>query len=222
MEQFFVIIAFLIFWVVRGVAGAGKRRLPGEDPYSDTGPGGAIDITGATRNKTLEAQQRAIEALQRWEARQGLSPGREATERPASPAVPAASRTRVGRPASTTSRRAARERKEAYADIARMLDPGEQPRRGSRDRPRFEVRKEAPPQPTDPAPRPARADRETPWKSPPVPAEEPRKPGTDTKAARPGSQASSAEKQLARLERLPLAARAVVYSEILGRPRSLS
>ena len=220
MEQFFVIIAFLIFWVVRGVAGAGKRRLPGEDPYSDTGPGGAIDITGATRNKTLEAQQRAIEALQRWEARQGLSQGRDAPERPASPAVPAASRTRVGRPASTTSRRAARERKEAYADIARMLDPGEEPRRGSRDRPRFEVTAPAAAQSAVPVQREARPAREAARTSPSAQADAPRPP--EARTAKRRGPATPAERQLARLERLPLAARAVVYSEILGRPRSLS
>ncbi|MBT8462076.1 MAG: hypothetical protein KJO44_06085, partial [Gemmatimonadetes bacterium] len=115
MEQFFVILAVIVFWVFRGVAGS-QRRVPGQDPYESEsmGPGGHIDISGTTRQKTLESQQRAIEALRRWEAKQGLSSAKTDSGQPQpreAPPVPAVSRTRVGRPATAGSRAAAWKRK---------------------------------------------------------------------------------------------------------------
>ena len=72
MEQVFVIIAVVIFWIFNGVAGA-QKRLPGQDPYDSEPLGGPIDIPGTARQKTVDSQQRALQALQRWEAKQGLS-----------------------------------------------------------------------------------------------------------------------------------------------------
>ncbi|MGB5674100.1 MAG: hypothetical protein WBO43_06090, partial [Gemmatimonadota bacterium] len=125
MEQVFVIIAVIVFWIFKGVAGT-QRRLPGQDPYDSEPLGGPIDISSTARQKTLESQQRAMEALQRWEAKQGLASGKSDPGRAAGAgSVPATARTRVGRPATTSLRAAARQRREAFADIARMLDPAQ-------------------------------------------------------------------------------------------------
>lgn len=214
MEQFFVIIAIVVFWIFRGVAG-NQRRLPGQDPYDDeaTGPGGHIDISGAAQQKTLESQQRAMEALQRWEAKQQLSSGKGESPRPVSlKSVPAASRTRVGRPATSRSRAAARQRKEAFTDIARMLDPVQQTPSAQAAKPaavrirsdaalrRESVREEEAAQEEATSLRVAAAQE----------------------AAAPGDEKATPLSALARLEKLPLAARAIVYSEILGPPRSVS
>jgi hypothetical protein len=232
MEQVFVIIAVVIFWIFKGVAGA-QRRVPGEDPYDSEPLGGPIDIPGTARQKTLESQQRALEALQRWEEKQRLSggyggPAREGPEAiPA--AVPAASRTRVGRPATSTQRAAARQRKEAFADIARMLDPAQAAGATSAQRSGREVSspasrppdREAPRRVSDRRPSDAAIRREAEHQ-----VEEARRTEAAQEAAadaKAGKTAGAAPPSgLARLEALPLAARAIVYGEILGRPRSLS
>ena len=111
MEQVFVIIAVIVFWIFRGVAGAQRRGLPGQDPFEDfgSGAGGPMDISGATRQQTLDAQERAIEALRRWEAKQGLSRREQGAAAPiATEAVPAASRTRAARPARIAGRTSGR------------------------------------------------------------------------------------------------------------------
>jgi hypothetical protein len=138
MEQVFVIIAVVIFWIFKGVAGT-QRRVPGQDPYESEPLGGPIDIPGTARQKTVESQQRALEALQRWEAKQGLSAGKSDPERAASGSVPAASRTRVGRASSSSRREASRQRREAFADIARMLDPAQASSATPARRPGFEA-----------------------------------------------------------------------------------
>ena len=228
MEQVFVIIAVVIFWIFKGVAGT-KRQVPGQDPYDSEPLGGPIDISGAARQKTLESQQRAMEALQRWEAKQGLSGGKGDPARAASAeAVPAAARTRVGRPATTRSRSAARQRKEAFADIAGMLDPAQASSATPARRPSFEVSTPASSPPDREAPRPG-ADRR--------PSDAATRRDTAHKdeearreiAAEQSSAATKARKErvakasgLARLESLPLEARAIVYAEILGPPRSFS
>ncbi len=219
MEQVFVIIAVIVFWIFKGVAGT-QRRVPGQDPYDSEPLGGPIDISSTARQKTLESQQRAMEALQRWEAKQGLASGKSDPGRAAGAgSVPATSRTRVGRPATTSLRAAARQRREAFADIARMLDPAQAS--GATPAP-------ASPPPDREAPRPV-ADRR--------PSDAAMKRDAAHKveearlaiAAEQSSVATKARKEraakasgLARLESLPLAARAIVYAEILGRPRSLS
>lgn len=212
MEQFFVIIAIVVFWIVRGVAG-NQRRLPGQDPYDgeSVGPGGHIDISGTAKQKTLESQGRALEALQRWEAKQGLS--RDPGESAQPESVPAAARTRVGRPAPTSGRAAARQRKEAFADIARMLDPGQQTSPAPREAKPAAVRIRSDAALRRDSVREDEAAQEE-AASLRVAAREAAGSGRDEKAGPLST--------LARLEKLPLAARAIVYSEILGRPRSLS
>jgi hypothetical protein len=214
MEQFFVILAIIVFWVFRGVAGS-QRRVPGQDPYESesNGPGGHIDISSAARQKTLESQQRAIEALQRWEAKQGLSAAKGDPGRPGeAPGVPAISRTRVGRPATAGSRAAAWKRKEAFADIARMLDPAEQTSPVPAAKPAAErtrsdaaLRRES-----------VREDKAA------QKVEASRRAAAAQEAAASGDEKTAPLSTLDRLEKLPLAARAIVYAEILGPPRSLS
>jgi len=235
MEQVFIVIAVVIFWIFKGVAGS-QRRVPGQDPYDSEPLGGPIDISGAARQKTLESQQRAIEALQRWEEKQGLSAGEGDAGRAAvAEAVPAASRTRVGRPATIRSRTAASQRKEAFADIARMLDPGQPPGGTPATRSRFEVSTPPTPPPvqavarttrpaTDRRPSDAALRRERAKKD-----EAARKEAADreTAAEKKATAVAWGDRAappsiLARIESLPFAARAIVYAEILGRPRSLS
>ena len=227
MEQVFVIIAVIVFWIFKGVAGT-QRRLPGQDPYDSEPPGGPTDNSSTARQKTLESQQRAMEALQRWEAKQGLASGKSDPGRAAGAgSVPATSRTRVGRPAASTRRAAAGQRREAFADIARMLDPEQASGAAPARRPSFEVSTPAPTDRETPRPvsgrRPSdaamkrdaahkveEAHREAAARE----AASDAKAGKTVRAARPTG--------LARFESLPLAARAIVYGEILGRPRSLS
>ena len=227
MEQFFIVIAVLIFWIFKGVARA-QRRVPGQDPYESEplSPAGSPDVASATRRGTAEAQERAIEALRRWEEKQGLSSGQEVSRR--DERVPAASRTRVGRSTTFLGRAAERQRKQAYGDIARMLDPSRQGERAAalRVRPSAETPVPAAPpavretgartsetrddQPSrSVAPKPAR----------PEPAERDRSTTSQDAYSLSGSSAGGA---LSRIEALPLAARAIVYSEIFGRPRYLS
>ena len=224
MEQVFVIIAVVIFWIFKGVAGS-QRRMPGQDPYDSEPLGGSIDIPGTARQKAAESQQRALEALQRWEAKQGLSAGKSAP----GPAVPAASRTRVGRPSTSSRREAARQRKEAFADIARMLDPAASPGATPARRPSFKVStpvsssddRDAPRPVSDRRPSDAAMRREAEHE-----LEEAQRATVAQEAAadaNAGRRAGAAPRSgLARLESLPLAARAIVYGEILGRPRSSS
>lgn len=228
MEQVFIIIAVILFWIFKGVAGT-QRRVPGQDPYDAdfSSPG---DLTSTTRRKTVEAQKAALEALQRWEEKQRLSSGYGGPPQSADPgSVPAASRTRVGRPASFSSRRGEQQRRDAFADIARMLDPERPADATPARRPSFEV--SAPPPPPE-APRPvadrrpsdAALQRDSDRKDEAAHKEaaarrsaseqEARASGTGDRVAGPSA--------LARLESLPLAARAIVYAEILGPPRSLS
>jgi len=229
MEQVFIIIAVVIFWIFKGVAGA-QKRLPGEDPYDSEPLGGPIDIPGTARQKTLDSQQRALEALQRWEAKQGLSAARRSDPKPAVPgAVPAASRTRMGRLSTSSRREAARQRKEAFGDIARMLDPAQSPGTTRAGRPSFQVGtppsssddRDAPRRVSDRRPSDAAMRREAEHQVEEAQqATAAREAAADAKAGRSASAAPPSG--LARLESLPLAARAIVYGEILGRPRSLS
>lgn len=228
MEQFFIIIAVIVYWIFRGVAGAQRRGLPGQDPSEDFGSraGGTTDIAGATRQQTLDAQERAIEALRRWEAKQGLSRREQAAGGPTvTQPVPAASRTRAARPARISSQTTAeRKRRKAYADIARMLDPGAAAGQASPSSQRFQVA--PPPEATgDPASSASwdagvrEGDRH---ESAQAPAAASRRERSRPAAAVAPVARSSRKSGLPRLEELPPAARAIVYSEILGRPRSLS
>ena len=242
MEQFFIVLAILAVWVFRGVAGA-SRRNPGESGDADgaLGPAGTMDVTATTRQRSLEAQQRAIEALQRWEAKQGLG-SRDPQEREVPTPAPrefAAGRTRTARPAQFSRRTTAeRKRREAYAEISRMLDPAPSDRRSS-ERRGFEV-----PRTADPAPEVARAQPrvvslEDPAELEALAARRERSssseaaprgsdPGDRPQVTRLGKPKRGAERGrgtaragLPRLEGLPLAARAMVYAELLGPPRSL-
>jgi hypothetical protein len=220
MEQVFVIIAVIVFWIFKGVAGT-QRRLPGQDPYDSEPLGGPIDISSTARQKTLESQQRAMEALQRWEAKQGLASGKSDPGRAAGAgSVPATSRTRVGRPATTSLRAAARQRREAFADIARMLDPAQAS--GATPAPASALPdREAPRPVADRRPSDAAIKRDAAHKVEEAHRETAAlEAAADAKAGRTARTAPPSG--LARLESLPLAARAIVYAEILGRPRSLS
>jgi hypothetical protein len=228
MEQVFVIIAVVLFWIFKGVAGT-QRRVPGQDPYESEPLGGPIDIPGTARQKTVESQQRALEALQRWEAKQGLSAGKSDPERAASGSVPAASRTRVGRASSSSRREASRQRREAFADIARMLDPAQASSATPARRPGFEASapvsvphvREAPRRVSERRPSDAAIRREAEHQVEEAErATAVREAAADAKAGR--SSRAAPPSGLARLESLPLAARAIVYGEILGRPRSFS
>ena len=229
MEQVFVIIAVVIFWIFKGVAGS-QRRLPGQDPYDSEPLGGSIDIPGTARQKAVESQQRALEALQRWEAKQGLSAGKSDPGGVASAgSVPAASRTRAGRPATSNHRAAARQRKEAFADIARMLDPAASPGATPARRPSFKVSTPVSSSDDRDAPRPV-SDRRPSDAAIRREAEHQIEEARRTEAAQEAATGEKAGKKagaappsgLARLEALPLAARAIVYGEILGPPRSFS
>ena len=228
MEQVFVIIAVVVFWIFRGIAGGQRRGVPGQDPFEDLGggAGGSRDIAGATRQQTLEAQERAIEALRRWEAKQGLSRREQGTAAPAATeAVPAASRTRAARPARIASRTTAgQKRRKAYADIAQMLDPGPSAGQASPHRQRFEVAPRAESEATSDRASSAlwdagvkEGDRHESAGAVAASRRERNKPGA---AVAPVAR-SSRKSGLPKLESLPLAARAIVYAEILGRPGSL-
>jgi len=241
VEQFFVIIIVVRVWMFRGVAGA-QRRLPRQGPFDDesVGSGGRIDVAGATRQRTLESQQRALEALRRWEAKQGLGPRPEratgdapmTTITPEAPRVPATARTRAARPPSFARHTTAdRKRREAYAEIARMLDPGQARRTSQGRRTPFEVAGPAGPD-TDEAPTGDVASLENPAELQAVrnrreraaaarkAAEADRTPSSAT--GRPPGASRGRATGLARLEQLPLAARAVVLAEILRPPPSFS
>jgi len=228
MEQVFIIIAVLVFWIFKGVARA-QRRVPGQDPYESEplSSAGRPDVVGATRRATPEAQERAIEALRRWEEKQGLSTGQEVSRSDES--VPAASRTRVGRSTTFLGRAVERRREQAYAEIASMLDPSRQGERPAalRVRPLVETPAPAAPRPVaretgarTPETRDDRPSRSVaPKPSKPEPAELDRSTPLPDAYSLSGSSAPGA---LSRIEALPLAARAIVYSEIFGRPRYLS
>lgn len=228
MEQIFIVIVVLIFWIFKGVARA-QRRVPGQDPYESEplDHAGSPDVVRATRRGTVEAQERAVEALRRWEEKQGVSPGQEVSRRDES--VPAVSRTRVGRSTTFLGRAAERRRKQAYGDIARMLDPSMRGERAAalRVRPSVEMPAPAAPAPaaSETGPRTSDTRDDQPSRSvAPKPSKlEPAERGhsTASRGAYSLSQ-SSARGALSRIEALPLAARAIVYSEIFGRPRYLS
>jgi hypothetical protein len=224
MEQVFIILAVLLFWIFKGVAG-GQRRVPGQDPYDgdSSSPGGPRDIAGATRQKTLEAQQVALEALQRWEEKQKLSSGYGGPAQAAPGSVPAASRTRIGRPAAITGRGAERQRREAFADIARMLDPGQPAGSAPARRSSLEVSTPARPV-ADRRPSDAAMKRDAARKDEAALKEAAAQESAASQEARASGRSDkvATPSVLAKLESLPLAARAIVYSEILGRPRSLS
>ena len=224
MEQVFIVIAVLIFWIFRGVAGA-RRRAPGQDPYESESlsPTERPGIAGPTRRGVAEAQQRALEALQRWEEKQGLPPGQDASRR--AETEPAASRTRAGRPATFQDRAAERQRQQAYADIAGMLDPNRESGRAASPHARPSLESPVPAAPREIAARTEepREDRQSQATPPPSGKSEPVKP--DRSTVSPGADRTRrrpAPAALRRIETLPFAARAIVYSEIFGRPRSLS
>jgi len=132
MEQVIVIIALVVYWIFRGAARSQSRL-----PRGDTGDGPVT--RGGLDDEIKASQQRALEALQRWEARQRAearkAEGREEAQAgewaATRSAVKGPPRVRVEAPAELdrpprvhiATRRAEQQRGEAYADIARMLDP---------------------------------------------------------------------------------------------------
>jgi len=186
MEQVLILIAVVVFWIFKGVARA-QRRVPGQDPYESEplSSDGRPDVVGATRRGTAEAQERAIEALRRWEEKQALSSGQEVSRRDESVSAALRVRPSVETPVPAAPP-AARETRARTSDTR-----DDQPSRSV-------------------APKPAR----------PGPAE--RGDSTASPDAYRLSSRSSAGGALSRIEALPLAARAIVYTEIFGRPRYLS
>jgi len=223
MEQVFIIVAIVIFWIFKGVAGA-RRRAPGQDPYESESlrPTERPEIAGPAGRGVAEAQQRALEALQRWEAKQGLSRGEGASQR--AETVPAASRTRAGRPATFQDRAAQRQRKQAYADIAGMLDPNRESKREASPQARPSLESPVPASSWELGARTEEAREERQSRATPAPSgksdAEVDRPAVAPRAHRPRHRPVPAA--LRRIETLPFAARAIVYSEIFGHPRSLS
>lgn len=220
MEQFFVVIAIVIFWIFRQASAGARRGRPGASPF-DILTGGESDEPNdgaALRSRSADANLRALEALQRWEARQRAGEARREDAKAASRTSPTRREPPPtpprGRPPRVTIARGAaeRERKRLQADIASMLDPAGTPR--FRARPRVE-RSRREPAPLVEQSSPAEAAVRQPTLES---AEAPR-----ARLKQPAGRAprkSAPEAALARLERLPLAARAIVYGEILGRPKA--
>lgn len=235
MEQVIVIVALVIYWIFRGAAQTRKRTPDGHAGEAPLTRGGLDDAIE-------DAQQRAVEALQRWEARQ-----RSETRPFPESAVPV-KREAPGAPASpvrrtVSGRQAERERREVYADISRMLDPAA--RAETRGRRRGSLRVRTPREPREPAvskwdqgvgreagreagdeagkdvPGPTLVQRRR------IARAEARSPGMRATAAKTGPSSPGAGRKAGpqalheRLERLPMAARAIVYSEILGPPPGL-
>jgi hypothetical protein len=236
MEQVFVIIALVIFWIFRGVSGA-QRRPPGQVP-DEQGP----FTRGGLDDAIEDAQQRALDALQRWEARQGLGKGADPgvgttttpTRREPLPRATPEHSPRVSMSRST----AVRERREAYADIAGMLDPQRMQRVGRREpQSRLGLRPDESRSAEPLASVPVEAQRSEPTRTAESAENSHRRDRADQARDRdressPGSRVeepragrkpsgSSVAAALARLERLPMPARAIVYAEILGPPPSL-
>jgi hypothetical protein len=141
----------------------------------------------------MDAQERAIEALSRWEEKQGLSRREQGAAVPtAVEAVPAVSRTRAARPSPHKQRFKVPTPAEATAAAMDRASSASWDA-GAKEGDRHES-----------ADAPAAASRR-------------KRSKPEVKAARAARKAG-----LPGLETLPLAARAIVYGEILGPPRSLS
>jgi hypothetical protein len=198
MEEVFILVAVLVYWAFRSLAGGQRRqgRGPGpDDPYAS----GPLSEGGLT-DQIEDAQQRAFKALDRPAATEGQ---REVSfDRPG-----------VLRQAERPSRR----RQEAYEAIAQLLDPAAASRTA---RPRTrepEIREARPPDRPRPeklrAARGSAAEGPAPEAGPPVSAR-PRRTGERRTRKR-------AEAALRRIESQPLLKRAILYSEIFGRPKGL-
>lgn len=204
MEPFFLFLAIVIFYIVRGAVRS--QGGAGIDPH-DRPP----DESGLTSERMVEAQERALAALQRWEARQGLGEGtgrrtssvsreRRDYRESSSPL-----RIREVGPESSSPAPLREDRRQAYAEIARLLDPERRPAR--------------------PAPGPAEARPVADGREAPRAAVEGRRLRRSRRDSSPIDSESAAvptprdrQSPLARLERLPLPVRAIVYAEILQRP----
>lgn len=204
MEPFFLFLAIVIFYVVRGAVRSQGRA--GIDPH-DRPPDESV-----TSERMVEAQERALAALQRWEARQGLGEGagrrtrslsreRRDYRESSSPL-----RIRELGPEASSAAPLREDRRQAYAEIARLLDPERRPARR-------------------PAPGPAEARPVADGREAPRAAVEGRRLRSSRRDTSPIDSESAAvptprdrQSPLARLERLPLPVRAIVYAEILQRP----
>ena len=216
MEQFFIILAVIIFMLFRGAGFRSRQGDSGENPRDilmGSQPG-SRDPSRELRERTSEANLRALEALQRWEAKQRggepvspePAPRTSPTRREPLPRAPRERSHRV----SFARRAAERERKEAYADIASMLDPSRV--KMFKPRPHSEVGLDA--QASDRETASARATS-----SPSAPEHGSRSSRSEERSARPHVRKRGPAAALARIEKLPLGARAIVYGEILGRPK---
>jgi len=74
MEQFFVILAIAVFWLIRGGAEARKRRGRSEgidwEPFEDSDGTGSSALEASIQAMEERAEIQAAEAMSRWESRQ--------------------------------------------------------------------------------------------------------------------------------------------------------
>lgn len=224
MEQVFLIVAILVYWLFRGVLGGqGQRRSPGAGTDGLPGPG-PRDPRSLAEDQG-EAQERALEALRRWEERQRArartQAGTEVGPREGGPAArPARAPSRpAARPSAFPGRieGAGRTRQEAFDAIARLPD-----------RRRPEAAGTAPPsealdEVSRPWARPAAPDRAAERKAAgrslrPLPEPDV---GDSPGGQRRRPRGTGAQRALRRIERQPLLRRAILYADIFGPPRGL-
>ena len=229
MDGFVLILAIVVFSVFRNVIAEAKKK--GSKP----GPG-SFD-TSAEHD---DAQERALDALQQWEARQrALQTGGGDADPPKREEVriprPGEDRTDVRLPAARRTEQRATQRRARPFDPAES-DGAEQTRREAYDAIRDllvgKTERPASSAPTRPAPsrvpaprqsaEPTRIRERTPSLRPRVQGTVRRRDKPDETAPRPREerreQGRKAPARLDRFDSLPPVARGIVYAELLGKP----
>lgn len=216
MEEVFLIVAILVYWLFRGVVGGqGQRRHPGGDADSSlgTGPPSAGPPTDAHR----EAQERALEALRRWEEEQRRrSPAREGAAIAETVRRAPARRTAMRVPAEQgdVGETAARD---GFREIARMLGRRLEPARAGPEPAALEevARPRTPGKAAETVPG-TRASRRRQERGAEVTI------GEAPAFGRRERETGRAARVLRRIEQQPLLRRAMLYAEVFGPPRGLS
>ena len=213
MEQVFVVLAVIVWMLIQGATRTRRRPGSGSEP-----------LPRAAGDEQADAQERAMEALRRWEARQRAA-GSSPDDFAGAPIEPPGRRPEPPRRRPLVSEPAGRSRREAYEAISEVLGrrtpvppvpedesvrsletlvpAGETPRRR---RPPSKGRVVAGERRRAPVPRPERVSAVR---------------RRARAAAEETTPARSPSRGLGRLDSLPPLARAVVLAEILGRPPSL-
>ncbi len=229
MDGFVLILAIVVFSVFRNVITEAKKKGNKRGPVS-------FD-TSAEHD---EAQERALDALRQWEARQrAVQAGGGDAQPPNREAVrirrPGEHRTDVRLSAASRTEQPATPRRAGPFDLAQS-DGAEQTRREAYDAIRDllagKTQRPASSAPTRPAPsrvpaprqsaEPTRIRERTPSIRPRVQGtvrrrEEPDKPAPEPREDR-RDQGRSAPGRLDRLDSLPAVARGIMYAELLGKP----